>query len=97
MASTNPLDNFDTRSYSSGFKDVKGIPTVCPTIGQATSNPVKMIDYIGCHKIFMIFLIAIVALLFYSGVKVKAAADNASGGSGGASSGSSAAKGSGKK
>lgn len=79
MKNDNPLNNFDTRSYSSGFKEVKGIPTVCPTLDQATANPIKAIDYIGCHKILMIFVLAIIALLFYSGAKVKAKNDEAIG------------------
>lgn len=75
MKNDNPLNNFTTGKYSSGFKDVPTAPTICPTLSQATANPLKLIDYIGCHKILMIFVIAVVVFICYSGVKAKAAAE----------------------
>jgi hypothetical protein len=82
MKNDNPLNNFTTGKYSSGFKDVPTTPTICPTLGQATANPLKLIDYIGCHKILMILVLAVISLLFYSGVKAKVAAEGGAGAKG---------------
>lgn len=87
MKNDNPLNNFTTGKYSSGFKDVPTTATICPTLGQATANPLKLIDYIGCHKILMIFVLAIIALIFYSGVKAKVAAEGGAGAGGKAGAG----------
>jgi hypothetical protein len=70
MRDDNPLNNFDTRSYSQGLGDYSA-PSVCPSFSQATANPLKLVDYISCHKLLLIFILAIVAFLAYSGVKAK--------------------------
>ncbi len=77
MKNDNPLNNFQT-TYN--YKVDTSTPSVCPSLAQATANPVKFIDYIGCHKLFLIFILAVIAFIFYSGAKVKAAADGTAGG-----------------
>jgi hypothetical protein len=83
MKERNPLDSFNTGN-NIGFK-APAHPDVCPTLSQGMSNPLQLIDWIGCHKILLIFIFAVIALLLYSGVKAKAATDSGAGGAKGGS------------
>jgi hypothetical protein len=75
MKNDNPLNGFNTDTYTyTGFKGGTA-PSVCPTLSQAIANPLKLVDYIGCHKILLIIVFGIIGFILYSGVKAKVKAE----------------------
>lgn len=70
MATKNPLDNFQTNSFNAYSKDGLKTSSVCPSTQDVYNFPLKIVDYISCHKLLLIILIAIIGSFFFAGTKV---------------------------
>lgn len=82
MATKNPLDNFQTNSFNAYNKTGLQASSVCPTTEDVYNFPVKAVDYVSCHKLLLIILIAIIGSFFFAGAKVVKKANDKGGNTG---------------
>lgn len=76
----NVLEEFETHSFGKYDASSLAAGESCPTASQVFKYPVKMVDYVGCHKIFLIFVLVIIISLFYTGTQAVKKAKDAEGG-----------------
>ncbi len=80
MATKNPLDNFQTNSFNNYGKDGLKTSSICPDMQDVYNFPLKVVDYVSCHKLLLIVLIAVIGSFFFAGAKVvKKAKDGENG------------------